>query len=629
MIRISQSQPVRILLLLLAGAGLVVTGNQVSAQETDDAGRPVVFITVASPLTDGQVGRVKNAAITLQTEAGQRGQNGLLFLEIQPGSSEFSEVWGLADWLTTEVSNVTTVAWIPKSVYGHNVILALACREIVMAPEAELGDIGRGQTVEERRQQLVLDIALNSRNPKVSPALVRKMMDRRVELNRITRTQGDMEVTEVVTGEELKKLQDQKAVIKDITPLLDGARPGIFSGEAARQADVLVSQLAGSLNELADAYKVRISDLREEGAIGGELKPRLIKIEGTIEPAMAAYIQRLINRAVADGANLIIFEVNSPGGYMESMWELRYAITDLTEKKVRTVAFIPEHAYAMSAAAVISLACDEVYMHPGAQIGDAGPITIREGQAFQHVEEKQLSAIRAMLATLAREKHRPAAILESMADRNLVVYQVTNTKDGRIWYMSEAEIHQSAGEWEKGPMVPESREGQFLTVDGKRAHELLLAEPPVADFDELKQRLGIPAEMTLTPMKESWVDSLIFKLNSPQWTGTLFTIAMLCLFLELHLMSGILGIISGLCFALFFWAKYMGGTAGWLEVILFVGGLVCLAIEIFVMPGFGVFGISGGLMVLASLILASQTFSETWGAGSRMEELSTICRSPS
>ena len=624
MLRISQSQPVRILFLTLAGAGLVLSGNAAQAQEAEETKRPVLFITVESPLTDVQVGRVKNAALTLQTQAGQLNQQGLLFLEIQPGSSEFSEAWGLADWLTTEISNVTTVAWIPKSVYGNNVILALACREIVLAPDAELGDIGRGQIVEERRQDLVLDIAENAKNPKVSPALVRKMMDRSLELNRITIVKGDMETTQVVTGEELKRLQEEKAVIKNITPLLDAATVGILSGEDARRADVLVSQTATSLNDLAHAYKIQASDLREDPAIAGELKPRLIKIEGTIEPMMAAYIQRLINRAIADGANMIIFEVDSPGGYMESMWELRYAITDLADQKVRTVAYIPKMA--MSAAAVISLACDEIYLHPDALLGDAGPITIRKGQAFEHVEEKQLSPIRAMLRTLAEEKHRPAALMESMADRNLVVYEVRNTNDGRIWYMSETEIHKSAGEWEQGPVVPESEEGQFLTVTGARAHELKLADPPVADIEELKQRLGIPAETTLTPMKENWVDTLIFKLNSPRWTGTLFTIAMLCLFLELHLMSGVLAIISGLCFALFFWARYMGGTAGWLEVILFTGGLICLAVEIFLIPGFGVFGISGGLMVLISLILASQTFSDSWGRDSRMEELTTTVK---
>lgn len=621
----SQTGRIRSLLsAILAAACLAVPSSAWADEENEADKRPVLLITVESPLTDVQVGRVKNAALTLQTKANQQSQSGLLFLEIQPGSSEFSEVWGLADWLTTEINNVTTVAWIPETVLGNNVIVALACREIVMAPDAELGDIGRGQPLEENRQEYILDIVAKSNNNKVSPALVRKMMDRSIELHRITLQQGEQETTEVVTGEGLKRLQDQKAVIKETRLLLDGATVGILSGEKARRADVLVTQTAGSLNELADTYKIQPSDLREDPAIAGELKPRLIKIEGTIEPMMAASIKRLIGRAVADGANLIIFEVDSPGGYMETMWELRYAITDLSDQKVRTVAYIPK--IAMSAAAVISLACDEVYLQPDAKIGDAGPITIREGQAFEHVPEKQLSPIRTELESLAELKHRPAAVLQAMADRNLVVYEARNKETGEIWYMSENELHEKSDTWEKGPIVPESEKGQFLTVTGADAHDLKIAEPPVNDREELKQRLGIPAETKLTPMEEGWLDSLIFKLNSPQWTGTLFTIAMLCLFLELHLMTGLLAIISGLCFALFFWARYMGGTAGWLEVILFVGGLICLAIELFVVPGFGVFGVSGGLMVLASLILASQTFGQTWGADDGMERFTTTVK---
>ncbi|MCA9068968.1 MAG: hypothetical protein KDA84_08600, partial [Planctomycetaceae bacterium] len=105
-------------------------------------------------------------------------------------------------------------------------------------------------------------------------------------------------------------------------------------------------------------------------------------------------------------------------------------------KNVRTVAYVPK--LAMSASAVISLACDEVYMHPDAIIGDAGPITIRDGQAFERVKEKQLSAIKQLLSALAEEKHRPAALLEAMADRQLLVYEVRNKKTGQIWYMSEA-----------------------------------------------------------------------------------------------------------------------------------------------------------------------------------------------
>ena len=66
--------------------------------------------------------------------------------------------------------------------------------------------------------------------------------------------------------------------------------------------------------------------------------------------------------------------------------------------------------------------------------------------------------------------------------------------------------------------------------------------------------------------------------------------------------------MSALCFALFFWSRFLGGTAGWLEVVLFVLGIACIMLEIFVVPGFGVFGVSGGLLVFASLVLASQTF---------------------
>ena len=59
---------------------------------------------------------------------------------------------------------------------------------------------------------------------------------------------------------------------------------------------------------------------------------------------------------------------------------------------------------------------------------------------------------------------------------------------------------------------------------------------------------------------------------------------------------------------IFFWSRFLGGTAGWLEVTLFIFGIALIAMEIFVIPGFGVFGLSGGLAVIASLILASQTF---------------------
>jgi membrane-bound serine protease (ClpP class) len=71
---------------------------------------------------------------------------------------------------------------------------------------------------------------------------------------------------------------------------------------------------------------------------------------------------------------------------------------------------------------------------------------------------------------------------------------------------------------------------------------------------------------------------------------------------------GIGGLTAGLCFALFFWSRVLGGTAGWLEVLLFSAGIIFLAVELFVIPGFGITGITGILLMLAAVVLASQEF---------------------
>jgi membrane-bound serine protease (ClpP class) len=89
----------------------------------------------------------------------------------------------------------------------------------------------------------------------------------------------------------------------------------------------------------------------------------------------------------------------------------------------------------------------------------------------------------------------------------------------------------------------------------------------------------------------------------------LLFVGIAALYAELHAPGiGVGGFIAGLCFLLFFWSKYLDGTAGWLEFLLFAAGIVCVLLEIFVLPGTAIFGLGGGLLIIASLILASQTF---------------------
>ena len=572
------------------------------------------FITVSSPVDDAVFARVTNAAIKLQNQSAQDGRPAILVLQIEPGTSQFHHVQGLAKFLTSaQVSNLTTVAWIPQTVTGPNVMVALACKQIVMHPEAELGDIGRGKPLDPDEQQAALALAQKRHNPKLNSALVRGMMDQQVQLLRarlrVNQAGRDELETRVVTKDELETLRKTDIRIEDVdqTPVKESGQLGTFKGSTARALDILVVQTAETRATVAEYYGLPRETLREQSADKETRKVRLIKVEGIIDHLQESFLMRQIDRAVADGAQAIVFEIDSPGGLMMSSVNLAQTIARLEDHKVRTIAYVPRAA--ISGAAIISLGCDEIYLHPDAKIGDAGPIEMRPGQPFERAPEKILSPLRASLKELAEKKTRPVAICEAMADRSLKVFQVTHRDNGRVWYMSEAEVHASAGEWILGPQLRETNGELLFTVNGTRANELKLAEAPVGDLDELKLRIGLPIGSPIKIIQKTWVDDLVFRLNRPGMVVLMIVLGVALIYLELHFMTGILGILSVLCFALFFWARFLGGTAGWLEVTLFVIGLSCLAIEFFAIPGFGVFGVSGILLMVASLVLAGHTWS--------------------
>jgi membrane-bound serine protease (ClpP class) len=136
------------------------------------------YITLASPVDDVVFGHVQNTALTLQSQARSQHRRAILILEVTPGSSPFHQVQGLATFLTSvDIADVKTIAWVPETVTGNNVILALACNEIVMHPDAELGDIGRGKPLDRDEQHDVERLVEKRHNPLISTALVRGMMD--------------------------------------------------------------------------------------------------------------------------------------------------------------------------------------------------------------------------------------------------------------------------------------------------------------------------------------------------------------------------------------------------------------------------------------------------------------------
>ena len=129
----------------------------------------------------------------------------------------------------------------------------------------------------------------------------------------------------------------------------------------------------------------------------------------------------------------------------------------------------------------------------------------------------------------------------------------------------------------------------------------------MASFDEFKQLYGFTADVRVA--EANWALELVEALSSPALAILLLVIGFVGIYIELHAPgTGVGAFVAALAFLLFFWSNFLHGTAGWLEVLLFLGGLFCLLLEVLVLPGFGIFGLGGGAMILMSLVLASQTF---------------------
>ncbi len=330
----------------------------------------------------------------------------------------------------------------------------------------------------------------------------------------------------------------------------------------------------------------------------------IIEVQGVILPMLEQNLDRKLEQARKMDADLVILKINSPGGAVETTLNIATTLRDLSW--AHTVAYVPEQA--LSGAAIISLACDEIIMAPDAKLGDAGPIIAGEDSLFRHAPEKIRSHLARHVRDLAAAKGRPPALAEAMVNMDLIVYRVTNKETGQVTFMSQAEIDSSedSGVWEKGPPVLESRKGSFLEVNGDRAVELQLATATAASDAWLEHRFPV-AHPPLVVLRRTALDTTVDILNHPLITGLLFVIGAIALYLELSAPGiGIGGLISGLCFTLFFWSRFLGGTAGWLEVILVLAGAAFLAVELFIIPGFGIPGITGLLLMGAGIVMASQ-----------------------
>jgi len=381
----------------------------------------------------------------------------------------------------------------------------------------------------------------------------------------------------------------QRLNLKQISP-----GPPIIAGL------LLVGLLVSWQQQLFGADQAYLEQLRKRP----HQKGVLMRFEGPIGVMLPQYLNRQLQRARKANADLIVVEIDSPGGELEASFACAELLKSVTWADL--VVFVPEQAY--SGAAITALGAKTIVVAPSAKFGDAGPIFMDENAMFRHAPEKIRSALAGRIRELAESTGRPGTLAHAMVDMDWVVYHVKHRVTNKETWMSEEEIQQQEdpGQWEKLSKVEESRLKYFLTVSGERAVELTLADFLCESRDQLRKDLHLAEGWILA--KPNWVDQTIIILNTRFVTGLLFVIGIIALFVEFSAPGiSVGGLTSGLCFTLFFWSRFLGGTAGWLEVMLFGLGIVFLLLEIFVVPGFGVAGLGGFMLIFASLLMACQT----------------------
>jgi len=333
-------------------------------------------------------------------------------------------------------------------------------------------------------------------------------------------------------------------------------------------------------------------------------KPFLIDVDRPIDGLFRWFLNHRLDQAEAYGADLVIIRLTTPGGDLEHSLSLARRLRDT--QWATTVVWIPDEA--ISGGAILALGADAVFMRPTAMLGDAGPVMFGPRGEFVHAEEKIVSYTAAAVHDLAKSAGRPPAIAEAMVDRKLKVYEATHKDTGRSDFLSEKQIADPkfAEAFTIGPAIAEAGNDRFLTVAGPRAKQLNLCDEVFESEQAMLQKLTSTAPRVT---QIEWKDRLVYNLNRPWLTAILLVIGIVGLYFELSAPGiGLPGLVAMLCFGVFFWSHFLGGTAGWLEVLLFALGVTCLLMEIFVLPGFGVFGVSGLAMIAVGLVMATQDF---------------------
>ena len=337
-----------------------------------------------------------------------------------------------------------------------------------------------------------------------------------------------------------------------------------------------------------------------------------------ITPTTLESFKRKVTLCKNTPAELVIIDLDTPGGRSDAM----EGICDLIRqdlKGIYTVAYVNPRA--ISAGAIISLACTEIVMAPGGRIGDSMPIMIIGGELVP-IPDKERGKIETNARTLTRvlaeyNGHNPD-LCEAMITSTREIWRIRSRKTREVrvvdpdaenwrrivanWPGTETTSQSDAKlDWEFLMAVDRAKDLGLVMLTDTEAVKCGFVDHVFADFDALEKHYNIIVKPVV--LDENWSEGLVGFLTSPALVSILMTLGIMCVYMEFNTPGfGVAGGLAIACFAVIFGSHYLIGLAHWWEIGLFLLGLILIGLEIFVIPGFGIAGVSGIACCVIGLI---------------------------
>jgi len=333
------------------------------------------------------------------------------------------------------------------------------------------------------------------------------------------------------------------------------------------------------------------------------VKAAVIVCKGMIDDGLYKSIQRRTEIALDAGAEYLIYEISTYGGLLQSGDDIsKYFILDVA-KKAHTVAYVATEA--ISAGAMISVSCQDIVMRENTTIGDCAPIQM--GGKLEGVErEKTESFTRAAFQRAAEANKYPDVLLKAMVTMQTEVYRVKNLKTGEREFFEAHQLPDDKKKYDLDNKELIVKNDELLTLTASQALEYGVARAVVDGragvVDFLAKRDGVTFAGEPMVLETLWSEEMVRWVNSPAVMGVLVMLALLGVYIEFQKPGLMLpGLVAAVCFVIIIGSKYLIGLANWVEVVIFITGVLLVMVEIFVLPGFGIAGILGIVCILAGL----------------------------